>query len=630
MSEKDNSTKGKNLLDRRQFLKLSAMSAGVVAAGSLAGCGSDSNDSSSSSTTPVESPKSILPSASAWKFGIMSDTQWTMNDDGENPASCAVDIINQLNDAFVAHGVDFVVHVGDLNDDGRNSPYTETSAKDGTVYSYTTADAYGIRARYTQALYNSNIGYFPLRGNHDDSAGAATQFLNYFPQTRTGLQNDASVQAAAYAAYNPDEAYLPTISRTNTSSFTKGSGFSSPTTAGGQLNGLSYAFKANNATFVMLDQFTLPDGTVQKGGSVSGGTYYNNISTYNQSWMSTVLSSRASGTHAFVFAHKGLLTQDHSDILFGDPTTSGGAADLSAVDVTGMDNFIKALQTNKVKYFILGHDHMHDRSQVYTSDGATASVMQLVTSSNSSKFYIPQSTSNDDTYWGGKRQKLVSQELLGIGYYIVTVDGQHATIDYYSATSYASSATGFNISTTPDLKFVKKESFGYSLNGKDFLVPYGSDYTAVDVTSSGGTRSKILAGTCLYSKVDMGSRNYNVLVNTGYYNADDATSSDMLYLRGMDYNMGSGLTDTFALSLSYDDATVTDALITAKSFGLAKLNENGVWENAVNANHGGTPTFVNGPWASGYGLGTWGVDTTSKTVWAVINSNGYFAAVKNI
>jgi hypothetical protein len=47
-------------------------------------------------------------------------------------------------------------------------------------------------------------------------------------------------------------------------------------------------------------------------------------------------------------------------------------------------------------------------------------------------------------------------------------------------------------------------------------------------------------------------------------------------------------------------------------------------------NTGGTKKFVAGPWQSSYSLGTYGVDTVSKTAWAVINSNGQFAVARDM
>ena len=50
----------------------------------------------------------------------------------------------------------------------------------------------------------------------------------------------------------------------------------------------------------------------------------------------------------------------------------------------------------------------------------------------------------------------------------------------------------------------------------------------------------------------------------------------------------------------------------------------------MDQNLGGAKTFVAGPWKAGYALGTYGIDTAGNTVWAVLNTNGYFAAVYGV
>ena len=45
------------------------------------------------------------PASTAWKFGVMSDTQWTTADPaGQNPTTVAMSIIDQLNPQFIAGG----------------------------------------------------------------------------------------------------------------------------------------------------------------------------------------------------------------------------------------------------------------------------------------------------------------------------------------------------------------------------------------------------------------------------------------------------------------------------------------------------------------------------------------------
>ncbi len=559
------------MLNRRKFIKLTAAALAMASAGCF----------------PHERKRrakksSGIPSANAWKFGIMSDSQWMGDDNGKNPASCAVEIINALNAEFIRHGVELVLHVGDLTDSGKE-PFAVYNKSTDSTDVYSTSDAIGIRARYAQALYNSGTALFPIRGNHDDSQIAAIEFLKFFPQTAGGAQNDERAQKAAYEAFNPDACNLPDIKREG-KPFRLGTDFSSPSDA---LKGLSFSFDHKNVRFITADQYTAPDGKEHTIRS-------------QQDWITSRLKSKRE--HAIVFTHKGLLTQHNRGNLFGaEPSPS----------TPGQDEFIKAMADNGAQYLICGHDHMHDRSRVYTTDGETAYVNQLITASNSSKFYFPRRPSNDETFCGGKRQKLISQELFAIGYYIVTVDSGHMSFDYYSSVC----RTADTIADTPYLTFSRKETFGYSLNGKNFLIEYGKPYTTVDITSESGTRAKILGGVNMRDAKDFAGRRFSVEVSTGFYPQDEATAGDILLLRGMDFSTAN--TDIFTLSMSYKQNEPT----------LARLDSRGIWRNAADLNIGGVKQFIRGAWKPEYPLGTYGIDTASKTVWAVINTNGIFSPV---
>jgi len=523
------------------------------------------------------------PASNAWSYGIMADTQWTVTDDGRNPSSDAIDIINQLNAQFVAKGVKFVVAVGDVTDNGSNL-------------------ALDVRARYAQALYNAGIGFFPLRGNHESSAAAAKEFPRIFPQTLSGANNSSPSDILALTT--ADDSYTNPVAPTSSSPFSLGTGFSSPSTA---LTGLSYTFTYNNAQFVLLDQFTPADGSSPTVDS-------------QQAWISSSLAARPSGGHGFVFAHKGLITENHVDVLFGsDPSQ----------DPTGTDAFIKSLAANGVHYYVGGHDHMHNRSIVTTTDGTSASVQAIIAASDSSKFYQPAATSNDQTYdvkaFGHTRQTQISQELAQVGYYVVTVNGALASVDYYGAQVNPSPGSGeYLIATTPPMSFVKRETYGYGLNGKEFIVAEGATYTTVTDTF-GGTTATILSGTNMNTAKDASGRALSATVDTGWTAATCATTSSVLSLWITPTNLGSPQTDTYALQLSASGVTVPAATLTSGSYGLVTQDANGNWINAVDQNVGGTKAFVSGPWAATYTLGTYGVDPATGNAWAVLNYSANFA-----
>ena len=208
---------------------------------------------------------SAIAEADPWKFGVMSDTQWTVPDDGKNPNTVAVGIIDQIDQEFIKNKVKFVIQVGDLVD------------------SFSPA-AMDTRAQAAQSLYDAGIGFFPLRGNHEGSQAAALQFQTTFLQTRgTGTH--------VFGARN----------------------FTSPFAS---LTGLSYSFDYADARFLLLDQFTRTDGT--------GSTNTNIID--QQDWINGTLAGRPANGHAFVFSHKNLIGENHTDVLFGANPSSNPAA----------------------------------------------------------------------------------------------------------------------------------------------------------------------------------------------------------------------------------------------------------------------------------------------------------------
>jgi hypothetical protein len=522
-----------------------------------------------------------------WKFGIISDTQWTVPDDGKNPNSVATDIIKQVDREFIIKGVELVIAVGDTVD----------------VSNKTSIDT---RPLFAQDLYNAGIGFYPLRGNHEaEWTGSGPEFTRVFPQTQNGVNNktpgDISPSIGVDTKIAPDaKVGFP---------FAVASNFSSPnlTFNGVSMQGLTYSFDHNNARFVLLDQFD------------NSGNTNNTVIPQQQPWITGQLSDQRRPEHAFVFGHKGLITENHTDNLFGTSP---------AADPTSTDAFINSLAHNGVRYYIGGHDHMHDRTVVWTTDGKTAKVHELVCASDSSKFYTPVTPSNDDKFdvpaFGHTRQTPISQELYRIGYYIVTVDGPRVTVDYYAVPT---SQVGGLIQTTPPLSgnWQKRERFGYSLNGNEFLVAQNQSYTNVQ-DSFAYTTARILGGTNGSTAKDASGRPLTKAVDTGWSYKTHDTASDILTLWGMASSLGSDQTDVYTLSMSYDPHSgVRQEELKSGLFGLATKDANGHWINAVVKNFGGTENFVSGPWNSSYTLGTYGVDPSTHTAWAVINHNSDFA-----
>jgi hypothetical protein len=530
-------------------------------------------------------------SSKAWSFGVMDDTQWTVADPaGTNPNSVSKSIIDQIDPQFIGAGVKFVIQVGDLTDNG-GSPGIAT------------------RAAAAQPLLNAGIGFFPMRGNHETYAGtseyggtfnnfAIPAFQAAFPQTR-GLNS-------TFGAKN----------------------FSSPTSVSSDLNGMSYSFDygtpGNNARFVIIDNWATPSKDV----SAAGYDYGYSIAD-QQNWISSRLNENTRGTtQAFVFSHQPLIAENHQDSPFTGYTYAN----------PDMQNaFLASLQNNDVKYYICGHDHINQRSIIKSPDGKSQ-VQEIIGASDSSKFYTPKSVT--DAGWVDPvtkvnqktRETSVTQDPYRVGYYIYTVDGPRVTVDYYADKS-GSYPNGFPGNTCPTFNFVKVATWGYSLNGKEFVIGGGTtngtnnsaSYAAVQ-DSFQGTSAKILSGTYDNAVTDLSGRTVAQAVDTGW-SCDtrwDGLNSNILTLWGM-APVGKTMTDTYTLSMSSDTGYGWHHGFAG--FGvLAAKNASGQWVKAVDLNTGGgVARFVIGPYQPQDTLNTYGFDPSTHTAWAVINYTGSFA-----
>jgi hypothetical protein len=557
-----------------------------------------------------------LQRTGAWKFGVIGDSQWTETDDGKNPNTVAANIIKEVDSQFIAAGVRLVVAIGDMLDTA------------GQVNDYT-------RALYAQDLYNAGIGFYPTRGNHEAAdwatsyTGSSADFRHAYPQIvpgpLAGLNNHTPGDITTALIPGADMTNNPPAAATG-SPFPVGVNFSAPTAANLANDSVSYAFDYNNATFMLLDQFQSPD-------------YYTSHIPEQQAWIDSTLASRPAHTHAFVFTHKNILGGSHKDNMFGgglDFDDGGDPGDCYGVDFglfdaydqalmvakTNAENvFLASMQSNIVRYVVSGHDHHHYNS-IVTSPDQRSKIHQLITQSDSSKYYTPGApfSANDLP---------VEQELYRTGYYIFTVEGPQVTIDYYASPTANNYYGPFN--------FVKRSTTGYSLNGREFVVAEGAAYTIVaDSTAKAvangesgylGTAMRVLGGTNISTASNNYGKPQSRAVNTGWTPAQAGNFSDTLTLWGL-ADIGAAQTDTIVVSMSYQSAGVTDAQINSGLFCLGAPSASGGWGSAVAANVGGTTTFVNGPWAPAYGLGAYGVDKATGTAWAVVNHSGQFAVVQ--
>ena len=560
--------------------------------------------------------------ADPWKFGVISDTQWTGSpDDGQSPGTVPCGIIKQCNQAFIAQCVKFVIAVGDTCDVG--------SQKD-----------IDVRALYAQELYNAGIGFYPFRGNHESGwTGSAAEEARIYPQIVNGGVNNLTPFDVLTSGYGNDK-FISPVAPTGTP-FVAGGNFSYPTDVNSTYGGLSYSCDYNNVRIVLIDQFE----NQNPGGNVSSAAA-------QLPWIGRQLTDAARPEHAFVFDHKNLLGGNHKDNIFGAAINGSDPGDGSGMNLSLLtpaqqatllakqqaeDAFITLLAANDVHFYISGHDHHHYDS-IVQSPLSSNRVHQIISASDSSKFYTPGlPVSTNDTP--------VSQDLYKVGYYIYTVDGPRVTVDYYGVdvsrdTSYQLGKGETIVTNTPALtgNWQKLLTYGYSLNGQEFIVPEGTSYTGVaDNTDRAvldgetgylGTFARILDGV----NTSVATNNYGKAqvkaVDTGWAPIQAGLASDILSLWGMT-DVGAEQTDPFVLLMSFDK-TAPRQQFGNGGFGIATRDASGNWVNAVSMNFGGQTLFVNGPWQAGYPVGTYGADPSTKTAWAVLNYNGEFAVVTNI
>jgi len=591
------------------------------------------------------SASAAAPTSQVWKFGVLSDTQWVSADDGKSPESTPASMIQQIDKVFIAQGVKVVIAVGDTVD--TSTPMTQAT-----------------RALYSQDLYNAGIAFYPLRGNHDaELANSGANFATLYPQiindgwnnltpawdtplyiesnlssTDTGLQTLAKLTADFNTGVPP--------ATPAGSSFQVGGNFSYPTTncplsgisgypGATTGNGLSYSFDVNNVRFLLIDQFM--DSSL--GGNTSSAPA-------QLPWISQQVSDPARPAHAFVFSHKQLLGGNHKDNLFGanvvsaDPGDGYGVTGLTGANLTAMqtkqsaeDTFITALSDNNVHYYITGHDHHHKMSVVQSPLHPAKAIHQIISQSDSSKFYTPGTPFSAN-------ETSISEDLYQVGYYIYTVDGPRVTADYYSVPA---NTTG-TFATTPVLtgNWQKALTFGYSLNGQEFQVAQGNSYTAISDTTakailnaaaygeSGyvGTAVQILNGTNGSALKTHDGRKLTKAVDTGWAPAN-GTISDIVTLWGLT-DLAASQTDTIVVSVSFNTSAYNASDLQNGLYCLGSQDlKSGGWINAVDDNIvGGTKGFVYGPYSSSYGLGTYGIDPVAGTAWAVVNGpNRNFAVI---
>lgn len=548
-------------LDRRELLKIGGAGMAGLAVSSL--------------DLPFLSLKPALATAlsdDAWCFGVMADTQWKTSDDADEQASsCALRIIDALNEQFIQHGCKFVVQVGDL-------------VNDEVVGGVRTLPT---RAAHCQALYDAGVGFYPVRGNHESSGTAANEMLALFPQT---VGNGSNLAGATNFTPNPTAS---------------------------NLTGLSYSFDYSNVRCVFIDQFVRLDGTNQ-----DGTTSYNNNLLDQIDWFKASLSSRPSDQHAFVFSHKNLIGQNHKDVVTG--------ANLAA-NATERDRFIQILDTTGVAYYMGGHDHVHHRS-IVTDAAHHYNVDQIICSSNSYKFYTPKSGDEGREIPVAQELYTIGFYIVTVDGPRVTVDFYSASHgqDYGSVSLISLPPLAFHLRERFGYS-LNGSKFAIERNGALTEVSStNSGFTAKVLSGVNGNTETDYLNRQLYKTVNTGWMASTAVTNAGspifslWGMVDNLSLYDASLTGMLPAADEPTVTDTYTLSLSYNPKKFRPTQLASGRVAIAVSDADNLWRNAVELNEGGAKKFVYGPWKESYGLGTYGVDPKTSTAWAVLNNEGDF------
>jgi hypothetical protein len=579
----------------------------VVAASGCSDNDNSGNRNSEDNPPPADTTPAPPAPTTSFKFGVMGDTQWTydLSDPlGQNPETVAVSFINQMNQEFINHEVEFVIQVGDL-----------------TNYGYDAA--IHARAVAAQDLYDAGIGYFPMRGNHEpwgDIFGAMVNNQEAIPAIQANFPQNQGLGANTGGATN----------------------FSSPTSVdpaypnfNTEMAGISYAFDyndgdGNSATFVIFDTWetaSIHSATFSKWY----GPPYNFTLPYpygypmsaQQDWISDRLDAGTRGTnHAFVFSHQPLIASNHEDSPFG----------FLDEHLDDQNLFYSELVANDVAFYISGHDHLHDLSMVKSPDGLS-SVSQVISTPSCPKFYYPDYSTPE---WRGQkyRRSVVSTEYNNTGYYIYTVEGPMVTCDWYAdATGNWVAGSRPNrwpqghpnelLLETPDFNFVLKESYKFSTNGKVFAVPQGASYGIVSDVFGGTSvrlaKTNAATGVECATCADPTTKTIPLAkrIVTGWKYQTAGLVSNILILDGMNKGVATPTSDPYLLIMK----TGTSANIDMK---IVALNGTGTWVDAATLTQAGQ-TFVAGGPDTSFALGSYGFNEATNEGWAVLDYDGTFA-----
>ncbi len=505
-------------------------------------------------------------------FGVLPDTQGTWD-------GVPRDEINSIAPRLIAHGPDFVIHVGDVTDG--NSEIGDVKL----------AQLEYLKELLVTPLSEAGINFYPVRGNHD---------ANAYKNTSRGV----SAWAAAFPFLFEGE--HPLVDPTDV----PGGSPESPNDSN-----FCYVYSpSENVFFVSVDQW-------------NGGEDDRNYSDWVARKFVEIRADHPDA-HIFGYSHSGLFaTSIHSAM---SEFVAGGAGP-----------YLEAGRLARIDGWFSGHNHIYDRSMaINLSEGNEPYLFDFTCGSASEKFYPMTRPPVEDQHLNRVVDSTTTRGQ-PITYLLVKIIGPFVQIEAYMSPDTDGQGS-FNDWSVWDAYTYSRNGHQFTVAAGESYTDRGIEDAAPDEVGFLGTTVSIRDGinsdrTVYAADGERFSPYRNI--TTGWwkqeewYDAGDVTIvTDIVSIHGMSNDTARNRSDTYTLVLGYEGSHLSNeeaANLRIAAFLQGDTWEEGpgVWFDAVDATLApsvSTKPLMRAPRADDP-LGSWGIDLSGKAVWARLDYQGDFA-----
>ena len=422
------------------------------------------------------------------------------------------------------------------------------------------------------------------------------------------------------------------------------------------INDPNYAYTSGNTAYFKIGTLTIHTGnlatpTAGAATSFEAIQIRSRTTDSNVTWqvftkpLSDYADQATDSNYAFANYNVGnavwFLTATNSQIMITNPDTSDASTGASSKTVNlgkvlkgaAIGGSLQSITKTGSDYTNFGVTYTGNATSTFTPGylaGGTQTASGLVGLSASGYGTASGTVTITNNSWGA-----------GAGH------GQDDAVDVFSVSANVGIATAADSGTNNRNSFVSGEALSGTVAAGGSYAGLASKTLAGDRGRTYGTEATLLAGTNPNSAAQTVTMNWRSVAYVERWGSTRLIS-DVVDIEGIakDGGQTSGSrqeTGTYVVSLSYDaallDANSAASLATRGGIYLAYLNEDydgtpgptvgDMWQIAVAGNFGGTANFKIGAYnpSTDFVLGKYGIDTTTHTVWAVVNHNSQFAVV---